>query len=64
VAFQIITDPDKLAALCNAGLLWWVGKSDGGCTHITTWPVNKGQFDREYFAHPERSKCFGILIED
>lgn len=62
MAFQIITDPDKLAALCNAGLLWWVGKSDGGCAHITTWPVAV-QFGREYFAHT-RSKCFGILIEE
>lgn len=64
MAFQIITDPDKLAALCDAGLLWWVGGLDGGCNHITTFPVTKGQFNRKYFAHPERSPCFGILTEE
>lgn len=66
MAFQIITDPDKLCALCDAGLLWWVSKEDGGSMDgIQTYPFPKA-YHGSYWESLRHDKppCFGVLLED
>jgi len=69
VPFKLVTDPDKLHALCQAGLLWWVSTEDGG-KHwgISTSPVvaREGWTREMWFAAEAGSQrpCFGIQLEE
>lgn len=69
MAFKLVTDPDKLHALCQAGLLWWVSEEDGG-KHggISTLPVvTREGWTRELLFSSEADSqrpCFGILLEE